>query len=430
MTEPFRIGIAGLGTVGGGVVELLQKNRVEIEARAGRKIQIAAISARSRSKTRGTNIKKYRWLSDPLAVAEDPKIDAVVELIGGAGGAAKKLAEATLKAGKPLITANKALLAHHGHDLALLAERHDTQLMYEAAVAGGIPIIKTLREGLAGNNINAVYGILNGTCNYILTTMRETGRDFKAVLKEAQKMGYAEADSSFDIDGIDTGHKLTVLSMLAFGIKSDFKALSMKGIRNVTAQDIGFAMELGYRIKLLGMARRVGNKIFQSVEPCLVPAGSNIGSVEGVYNAVYTEGDFAGTGLSIGRGAGAHPTASAVVADIIDLARGHRVLPFGIPARRMKKVSTAGTNEIHSRFYMRLEVVDKPGVLAGVSAVMKEHGLSIEAVMQRGRDPGKPVSIVLTTHAVKQSAMEKAAAHMKGLKAVIEKPCLLRIESF
>lgn len=430
MTKPFRIGIAGLGTVGGGVVELLQKNASEIEARAGRKISIAAVGARSRSKKRGVNVERYRWESNPLAMAADPAIDAVVELIGGQGGIVKKLAEATLAAGKPFVTANKALLAHHGHELALLAERHSVPLMFEAAVAGGIPIIKTLREGLAGNKINAVYGILNGTCNYILSTMRETGRDFKDVLKEAQKKGYAEANPSFDIDGIDTGHKLTVLSMLAFGVKSDFKSPAMKGIRNITAQDIGFAQELGYRIKLLGMARRVGAKIFQSVEPCLVPAASNIGSVEGVYNAVYTEGDFAGTGLSVGRGAGAHPTASAVVADIIDLARGHRVLPFGIPARRMKKAVAAGTNEIHSRFYMRLEVLDRPGVLAAVSAVMKEHGLSIEAVMQRGRDPGKPVSIVLTTHAVKQSAMENAAAHMEGLRTVIEKPCLLRIENF
>jgi len=430
MTAPFRIGIAGLGTVGCGVIELLKKNGDVISARAGRPVKIAAVSARSRAKKRNCPVKSYRWINDPLALAADPHIDAVVELIGGQGGVARRLAEATLKNGKPLVTANKALLAHHGHDLALLAEKNGAPLMYEAAVAGGVPIIKALREGFAGNNISAVYGILNGTCNYILTAMREAGRDFRDVLKEAQKLGYAEANPSFDIDGIDTAHKLNILSMLAFGVKSEFKDLRARGIRNITLQDILFAQELGYKVKLLGISRRIENKIFQSVEPCLVSADSNIGSVEGVYNAVYVEGDFAGTGLSVGRGAGAGPTASAVMSDIIDLARGHAVLPFGRPARSMKKAARAGAGDVCSRFYMRLEVVDKPGVLANVSAIMRDHHLSIEAVMQRGRDPGNPVSIVLTTHIVRQQDMEEAAAVMAKLKSVIRPPSLMRIEKF
>ncbi|MBI4031331.1 MAG: homoserine dehydrogenase [Proteobacteria bacterium] len=430
MAAPFRIGIAGLGTVGCGVIELLKKNGNAIADRAGRPIRVVAVSARSRMKKRICPVKSYRWASDSLDMAADPKIDAVVELIGGQGGVAKRLAETTLKAGKPFVTANKALLAHHGHKLAMLAEKHGAPLMYEAAVAGGIPIIKTLREGLAANNISAVYGILNGTCNYILTAMRETGRDFHDALKEAQKLGYAEANPSFDIDGIDTAHKLNILSMLTFGIKSEFKDFRTRGITCITLQDILFAQELGYKIKLLGISRRIKNKIFQSVEPCLVPADSNIGSVEGVYNAVHVEGDFSGTELSIGRGAGGGPTASAVVADIIDLARGRKVLPFGAPAEYMKKAARAGAEDVFSRFYMRLEVVDRPGVLAGVSAIMRDHGLSIEAVTQRGRDPGKPVSIVMTTHMVKQKDMEEAADFIAAIKSVIKPPSLLRIEHF
>lgn len=430
MTQPFRIGIAGLGTVGGAVVKLLGDNGVLIADRAGRPIEIAAVSARSKSKKRGVNISAYPWVSNPAALAAYPGLDAVVELIGGDDGPALALVSQSLKAGRSVVTANKALLAHKGYELAAAAEKSGAALMYEAAVAGGIPIIKTLREGLAGNRVDVVYGILNGTCNYILTTMRETGRAFKDVLKEAQEKGYAEADPSFDIDGVDAAHKLCILSALAFGLKPDLKAMKIEGIRTITAQDIAYAQEFGYRIKLLGTSRCIKKKIFQSVEPCLVPAGSSIGSVEGVFNAVHVDGDFAGAGLSVGRGAGGGPTASAVVADIIDLARGHKINPFGIPAARLKKASFAGTDEVSSRFYMRLEVVDKPGVLADVSAVMRDHNLSIEAVMQRGRDPGKPVSIVLTTHTVRQSDMDKAAAVLAKLKTVIEKPCRMRIEQF
>jgi homoserine dehydrogenase len=291
-------------------------------------------------------------------------------------------------------------------------------------------LIKAIREGLSANNISAVYGILNGTCNYILTTMRETGEDFAAVLTAAQEKGYAEADPSFDIDGIDAAHKLCILSALAYGVQPELKTVKISGIRHITAKDISYAQELGYKIKLLGITRRAEKEIMQSVEACLVPAASMLGSVEGVYNGIRIEGDFAGVGLSVGRGAGGGPTASAVVSDIVDLARGHKIPPFGIPAESMKKALWAGTDQVLSRFYMHLQVLDKPGVLADISAIMRDNGLSIEAVIQRGRDPEKPVSIVLTTHAVKRHEMERGAEAIGKLNAIMCKPCLLRIETF
>jgi homoserine dehydrogenase len=427
--QPFRIGIAGLGTVGSAVLKLLQDNDDLIAARAGRKVEIAAVSALDRKKNRGTKIAA-EWIDDPAALASFKQLDAVVELIGGHEGTAAALAEKALRAGRNVVTANKALLAHRGHELALLAEEHGAALMFEAAVAGGIPLIKTLREGLSANNINAIYGILNGTCNYILTTMRESGEDFTDVLAEAQEKGYAEADPAFDIDGIDAAHKLCVLTALAYGVQPDLKTVKTSGIRHITAKDIGYALELGYRIKLLGITRRTEKGIVQSVEACLVPEGSMLGAVEGVYNGIRIEGDFAGTGLSVGRGAGGGPTASAVVADIVDLARGHKTYPFGIPARSMKKADWVGTDDLLNRFYMHLQVIDRPGVLADVSAIMRDNGLSIEAVIQRGRDPVKPVSIVLTTHVVKRRDMEAGVEKIAKLQAMAGKPCLLRIESF
>lgn len=429
MPQPFRIGIAGLGTVGAGVLKLLQDNGDLIAARAGRAVEVAAVSARDRKKDRGARVAG-EWVDDPADLAGFKGLDAVVELIGGHEGAAAKLVEGSLRAGRSVITANKALLAHKGHALASLAEDHDAALMFEAAVAGGIPLIKTLREGLSANDIGAVYGILNGTCNYILTTMRETGKDFADVLAEAQKKGYAEADPAFDIDGVDAAHKLCVISALAYGVQPDLKSVKVSGIRHITAKDISYAQELGYKIKLLGITRRSEKKIMQSVEACLVPEGSMLGAVEGVYNGIRIEGDFAGVGLSVGRGAGGGPTASAVVADIVDLARGHKTYPFGIPARNMKKADWAGTDDVLSRFYMHLQVIDRPGVLADVSAIMRDNGLSIEAVIQRGRDPEKPVSIVLTTHAVKRRDMESGMEKIAKLKAMAGKPCLLRIETF
>jgi len=431
MSAPFRIGIAGLGTVGRGVVKILQDNADIVATRAGRPIEIVAVSARDKKRDRGVKLSGYEWHDDPVALASVKGLDAVVEVMGGSEGSAKTLIEKSLAQGVSVVTANKALLALHGAELAAAADKSGAQLKFEAAVAGGIPIIKSVREGFAANKINAGLGILNGTCNYILTEMRETGRDFSDVLKEAQAKGYAEADPTFDVDGIDAAHKLCVLSALAFGLKPDFKALQVSGIRHITAADIAHAGELGYKIKLLGIARNVGGKIVQGVEPCLVPAGSSIGSVEGVYNAVYVDGDFVNTGLATGRGAGEGPTASAVVADLIDIARGFKVPAFGVPASALKSATaSSGDDIIVSSYYLHVVVLDQPGVLADISAIMRDHKVSMESVLQRGHDPEKPVSVVIKSHKVKQADIKAAVAKIGALKSMASKPCLLRIENF
>ena len=428
MPDALRIGIAGLGNVGAGVVKIIQKHGRELELRCGRKIKIVAVSARNSKKSRGVKLAAYEWVKDPLALVNNPDIDVIVEMVGGSEGIAYDLVVAALSAGKHVVTANKALLAHHGHELALLAEKQKVTLSFEGSVAGGIPVIKALREGFAANDIQSVRGILNGTCNYILTAMRETGRDFKDILKEAQAKGYAEANPSFDVDGIDTAHKLSILTALAFGVKPDLAHVETSGIRHVTAADIQYATELGYRIKLLGLCRREGKKIIQSVEPCLVPEQGALGSVSGVLNAVQVQGDFVGNGWLVGRGAGEGPTASAVVADLLDIARGHHVPTFGIPARAMKTGVFASADMLSAHFYMHVIVRDQPGVLAQIAAILRDHKISAEAVLQRGRDPGKPVSVVMTTHLVKQSDMRKAADKIGKLPVARTKPCVMRIE--
>jgi homoserine dehydrogenase len=431
MNKPLRIGIAGLGTVGTGVVQALRQHGDLIAARAGRRIEIAAVAARDKKKKRDVDLSSYRWVDDAAALAKDKDIDAVVELIGGAEGPARALVENALDNGKTVVTANKALLAHHGYDLAQRAERNGTTLFYEASAAGGIPIIKALREGFAGNEIRAVYGILNGTCNYILTEMRETGRDFAAVLKDAQDKGYAEADPATDIDGIDAAHKLCILGTLAFGIRPEIGRVRTAGISAVTAADIAHATELGYRIKLLGIAQRHDDgSVVQSVEPCLVPVGTTIGAVEGVFNAVLVEGDFAGNNLSVGRGAGRGPTASAVVADLVDCAQGLKRPVFGIAAAQMKPAKWADPGAAAGHFYIHFIVKDRPGVLADIAAVMRDNDVSIESVLQRGRNPENPVSIVMTTHHAKRAAIDAACAQIGKLKAITGKPCLMRIETF
>lgn len=429
MTEPFRISLAGLGTVGAGVVKIIQKNGELLARRVGRPIEIVSVSARDKNKDRGVDLSAYAWMDDPVRMADANNVDAVVEMIGGSDGPALALTQNALSRGLHVVTANKAMLAHHGYVLAKMAEDNNACLAYEAAVAGGIPIIKSMREGYAANEIQAVYGILNGTCNYILTEMRETGRDFADVLKDAQDKGYAEADPSFDIDGIDAGHKLCLLSAIAFGTRPDFASLQMTGIRQITKTDIEFAGELGYRIKLLGMARRTNGKIMQVLEPCLVPKFSPLGTVEGVYNAVMVEGDFVKTGLSEGRGAGEGPTASAIVADIIDLARGIRVPTFGVPANDLVKPDWADLNDTISSYYMRLSVLDQPGVIADVSAILRDHNISIEGFLQRGRDPGQPVPVVITTHETRHGDVLAACDAIEKLACSIEKPCLIRIET-
>jgi homoserine dehydrogenase len=388
MTRPLTVALAGLGTVGGGVLKLLRDNADIVTARAGRPIAVTAVSARDRLKDRGFPVTGLHWYEDPVALAADPTVDVVVELIGGSEGPARALAEATIVAGKPLVTANKALLAVHGATLARAAEERGVALGFEAAVAGGIPVIKALREGLAGNRISAVAGILNGTCNYILTQMRERGREFAEVLADAQKLGYAEADPSFDIDGIDAAHKLAILAALAFG-------------------------------------RPVA---FDQVHACMVPQTAPIARVDGVFNAVVAEGDFVGRVMLEGRGAGAGPTASAVVADLIDIARNRMTPVWGAAGSALSSAPSVPMSNHVGPYYLRLMVVDRPGVIADVTAILRDMGVSLESMLQRGRSPGEAVPVVLVTHETKESAMREALDRIAALPTVMEQPTLIRIE--
>ena len=423
-----RIGIAGLGTVGCGTVSLLREHRGLIAQRAGGPLEIAAVSARDRGKDRGLALDGLRWVEDAVALAADPGVDVVLELIGGAEGVAKAVAETALAHGKHLVTANKALLAHHGTALACQAEAAGLSLCYEAAVAGGIPVIKALREGLAANRIARIYGILNGTCNYILSTMRETGREFAEVLEEAQALGYAEADPRFDVDGVDAAHKLAILAALAFGCEVDFEGVHVEGIRGVTALDIGFAEELGYRIKLLGHARLLEGSLEQRVHPTMVRAETPIAGIEGVFNAVVAEGDFVGSIMAEGRGAGAGPTASAVVADVIDIARGSRLPTFAVPAADLTAVPSLRMQSHVGCYYLRLMVLDQPGVIADVAAALRDAKISVEAMLQRGRAPGEAVPVVITTHETREAAMIQAMDRIAALDTVLEAPAMIRIE--
>ncbi len=429
MTRPLSVALAGLGTVGGGVIKLLRDNADIVTARAGRPIAVTAVSARDRSKDRGFPVAGLRWYDDPVALAADPGVDVVVELIGGSDGPARALAEASIGAGKPFVTANKALLAVHGAELARAAEDRGVTLKFEAAVAGGIPVIKALREGLAGNRISNVAGILNGTCNYILTQMRERGREFADVLADAQKLGYAEADPSFDIDGIDAAHKLAILAALAFGRPVSFDAVHVEGIRRISAVDIAFASELGYRIKLLGIARQTEAGIETRVHPCMVPQTAPIARVDGVFNAVVAEGDFVGRVMLEGRGAGAGPTASAVVADLIDIARNRFTPVWGASAASLSSAPSVPMSSHVGPYYLRLMVVDRPGVIADVTAILRDMGVSLESMLQRGRSPGEAVPVVLVTHETRESAMREALDRIGALPTVMEEPTLIRIEA-
>jgi len=424
----LRVGVAGLGTVGAGVARMLAENGDVIAVRAGREIRVTAVSARQQGKDRGVSLAGLNWHDNAAALAGDPSVDVVVELIGGAEGPAKALVEAAIAAGKPVVTANKALLAVHGAALAAAAEQAGVALGFEAAVAGGIPVIKALREGLAGNRISRVAGILNGTCNYILTVMREEKRDFADVLADAQALGYAEADPSFDIDGVDAAHKLAILAALAFGRPVDFAAVHIEGIRNVSALDIRFAEELGYRIKLLGIARETEFGVEVRVHPAMVPIKTFLASVDGVFNAVLAEGDFSGTIMLQGRGAGAGPTASAVVADLIDIARGANIPVFGARVESLAGSPSVPAQKHVGAYFLRLMVVDQPGVLADVTAILRDCNVSLESMLQHGRAPGEAVPIVLVTHETNEGAMNQAIARIGKLGAVLEAPALIRIE--
>ena len=424
----MKIAIAGLGTVGIGTLELLSRNADLLTQRCGRPIEVVAVSARDRGRDRGIDLSGIEWFDDAEAMAGAAEAEVVVELIGGSDGIARAVCEAAIENGRHVVTANKALLAHHGTEIARAAETKGVSFDFEAAVAGGIPIVKALREGLAANRLTRIYGILNGTCNYILTQMRETGRKFADILAEAQALGYAEADASLDVDGIDAAHKLAILTSLAFGCEIDFGAVHIEGIRHISAMDIRFADELGYRIKLLGIARLADDGIEQRLHPCMVGTNASIAHVEGINNGVVAEGDSVGSTIYEGEGAGAGPTASAVVADIVDIARGRRIPSFAVPARELARLTPVAMDQHRGAFYIRLMVRDRPGVIADVSAALRDEAVSLEAMLQRGRAPEETVPVVMTTHETEEAAMNRALTRIAALDSVMEPPCMIRIE--
>ena len=432
MAENLRVGIAGVGTVGASVVRLLGQQDAALTARTGRKIVVTGFSARDRAKDRGADLSALTFFDDPVKLAASPDIDLFVELIGGDEGPAREAVETALKAGKGVVTANKALLAKHGLALAALAEEKRVPLAYEASVAGGIPIVKTLREGLAGNSIERVYGILNGTCNYILSRMELEGLSFEACLAEAQRLGYAEADPTFDIGGFDTAHKLAILATLAFGSEIDAGAISIEGIEHVTLADLKAADELGYRIKLLGVAQRTPHGVEQRVHPTMVRKTSSIAQVMGVTNAVTIDADAVHELTLVGPGAGGAATASAVVADIADIARGVRSRPLGLPRAALTKVQRVEMQRHEGGYYIRLSVFDKPGAFAGIATRMADRGISLESIVQRGKakgaEAGAPVPVVLITYATTEKLVREALDAIVADGYVAERPQSIRIE--
>tara|TARA_R110002110_G_scaffold122424_4_gene298625 strand:- start:661 stop:1956 length:1296 start_codon:yes stop_codon:yes gene_type:complete len=427
--QPCKVAVAGLGTVGAETVRLIAANQDLLAARAGRKVVVTAVSARDRSRDRGIDLAGITWFDNAAEMATQADADIIVEVIGGEEGMARDVIDNAIAGGRSVVTANKALLAHHGMEIAAAAEAAKCSLAYEAAVAGGIPIIKALREGLAANRHSRVTGILNGTCNYILTEMRETGALFDDVLADAQAKGYAELDPTFDIDGIDAAHKLALLASLAFGVRLNFDAVYTDGIRHVSPTDIAFAEELGYRIKLLGTAKLTEAGLEQRVHPCMVPKEAPIAHVEDVFNAVVVEGDFVGQTLYEGRGAGGGPTASAIVADIVDIAAGRTTPAFGVPVASLRDIQPAAMDEHICSYYIRLSVVDKAGVVAEVAAILRDMEVSISNLMQRARDPGEPVPLVLTTHETREGAMVEAMRRISALDVCVEEPRMIRIET-
>lgn len=424
------VGIAGLGTVGLGVLKVLQGNGEALAARAQRpEVKVTAVSARDRGKNRGVDISEYHWVDDPVGLVSRDDVDVVVELIGGSVGPAHKLVTSALKAGKHVVTANKALLAHHGAELAKLAEASNVALKFEAAVCGGIPIVKSLREGLIAYEISTIRGILNGTCNYILTEMQATGRSFDVVLEEAQKMGFAESDPVLDIGGGDTAHKLALLASLAFGTLPDLEAVEVQGIEHVTPADIAFADEFGYRIKLLGAARKTDGGIELRVCPTMVRSRTPLGDAASTFNAVEVNAGLAGPFFFQGRGAGEEPTAAAVISDLVDVARGALGPVFGRPITQMKRAVSVPPEAHISSFYLRFQVLDVPGVMASVSQHLTDEGVSIDSMLQRGRSPGEPVSIVMLTHEAPQEAVERAVKAIAGSDKVFENPCMIPMET-
>ncbi|MEL6542447.1 MAG: homoserine dehydrogenase [Pseudomonadota bacterium] len=425
---PLRIAIAGLGTVGAGVIRLLDTNRDLIAARAGRGIEVTAVSARDRTKDRGVNHERFSWEDDMTALAARDDVDVVLELVGGSDGPAMALSRAALSAGKGLVTANKAMIAHHGLALAEQAEKEDAPLKFEAAVAGGIPVVKGLREGTSANALTKVYGILNGTCNYILSEMEATGADFAETLEDAQRLGYAEADPSFDIEGIDAAHKLSILATIGFGTRLDFANVRTTGIVAVRAADIAQAGTLGFVIRLIAEADVAEGTLLQRVRPCLVAKDHPLAPVDGPTNAVVAEGNFSGRLLFQGAGAGDGPTASAVVADCIDIAREEVGAPFSMPVAQLAPLAPAQPGDRLERTYLRFTVKDRPGVLAEITAAMRDADVSIESLIQQGRGGiDSEVLVAMVTHEGPERGIAKALELLDGSDSLTAAPLVLPI---
>ncbi len=427
MPEPLRLGIAGLGTVGTGVVRIIQKHAALLEARCGRPILISAICARNRAKDRGVDLSSYVWEDSATALARRDDVDVLVELVGGDSGPAKAATETALASGKDVVTANKALLAHHGQALAEQAEAAGRVIRFEAAVAGGIPVIKALTEGLAGNQMHRVMGVMNGTCNYILTRMESAGLPYDEVFEEARKLGYLEADPNLDVGGIDAGHKLALLASIAFGTQVSFDAVELEGIGRIAIEDIRHAADMGYRIKLLGVAQMTGRGLEQRMSPCLVPADSPLGQLQGGTNMVVLEGDSVGQIVLRGPGAGEGPTASAVMSDVLDIARGTRISTFGLPAAQLA-MPTPAKAAAPAPYYLRMTLLDKPGALAKVAAALGDAGISINRMRQYGHaDTTAPVLVV--THKTTRDAIDHACRGFATTGVVIGEPVAIRIEA-
>ncbi len=424
---PLRLGIAGLGTVGVGVVKIIRQKANVLAARTGRPIEITAVSARSKDKDRGVSLAGYAWEEDPVALAKRDDVDVFVELMGGEDGPAKDAIEAALALGKDVVTANKALLAHHGQALAETAEAKGAVIRFEAAVAGGIPVIKALTEGLAGNDITRVMGVMNGTCNYILTRMQDAGLPYDEVFAEADALGYLEADPNLDVGGIDAGHKLSLLSSIAFGTKVDFDGVELEGIQRISIEDINQAAELGFKIKLLGVTQMTGRGLEQRMSPCLVPADSPLGQLQGGTNMVVIEGDAVEQVVLRGPGAGEGPTASAVMGDVCDIARGFRLSTFGVPAEMLTTAKSAQSNS-PAPYYLRLTLEDRPGAMAKIATALGDNGISIDRMRQtRHDDAHAPVLIV--THKTQRAALDAAVVAMHETGVMAADPVALRIEA-
>ncbi len=426
MTTPLRLGIAGLGTVGAGVVKIVRQKAALLADRTGREIRVVAVSARNRDKDRGVSLAGIDWEDDAVALASRDDVDVFVELIGGSDGPAKAATEAALKLGKDVVTANKAMLAHHGQALAELAEAHGAILRFEAAVAGGIPIIKALTEGLAGNEITRVMGVMNGTCNYILTRMESAGLTYQEAFEEADALGYLEADPELDVGGIDAGHKLSLLASIAFGTQVAFDAVELEGIGRVSIDDIRQAADMGYKIKLLGVCRMTGRGLEQRMAPCLVPEGSPLGQLDGGTNMVVIEGDQVGQIVMRGAGAGEGPTASAVMGDVMDLARGFRVSTFGQAAGSLKQATPARAATPAS-YYLRMTLTDRPGALAKVATALGESGISIDRMRQYSHS-ADAAPVLIVTHKTTRAALDQAIEAMMATGVVQGVPVTLRIE--